>query len=400
MKHLARWIGTAFAAALLCTLAVTAAGAESPGEWQTGEDGKQYWYENGVKQGTEGRGKEIYDPASDAWYWLDAVQGGAKAVDKEVYMDYEGMQGAPKWVRYDDEGRMVKGWYTNDNGTYYYDLITGAMSKGDVLLDGVHYGFNAVTGVMLDKAWLNINGADYWYEGGIRQGTEDRGKEIYDPASDAWYWLDAIQGGAKAVSKEVYMDYEGMQGDPKWVRYNDTGAMVKGWYTNDNGTYYYDLITGAMTKGVATIDGQVCCFDWASGVQQTGTRADNMRRAQEVVNLVNQERANNGLAPLTIDPTMAAAAELRSRELEQSFSHTRPDGTTCFTVLEQSGIDYLMAGENIAAGYTSPNSVMTAWMNSPGHRANILRSEFDHIGVGCYESNGYLYWVQLFTWAI
>ncbi|MEE0799975.1 MAG: hypothetical protein U0L91_01705, partial [Gemmiger sp.] len=60
--------------------------------WRT-EDGKQFWYENGVKQGTTGRGKEIYDPGSDAWYWLDAIQGGAKAVDKEVYMDYEGMQG-------------------------------------------------------------------------------------------------------------------------------------------------------------------------------------------------------------------------------------------------------------------------------------------------------------------
>ncbi|MEE0800683.1 MAG: transglutaminase domain-containing protein, partial [Gemmiger sp.] len=175
--------------------------------WKT-EDGKQFWYENGVKQGTTGRGKEIYDPGTDAWYWLDAIQGGAKAVDKEVYMDYEGMQGDPKWVRYDPDGRMVKGWYTNENGTYYYDLITGAMAKGDILLNGVHYGFDPATGVMLDKAWLTIDGGDYWYEGGIRQGcrlnadgTPDlsyRGKEIYDPASDAWYWLDNVDYGKKA----------------------------------------------------------------------------------------------------------------------------------------------------------------------------------------------------------
>ena len=75
-----------------------------------------YWYENGVLQGTEGRGKEIYDPASDAWYWLDAVQGGKKAVSKDVYQESwagayaDREDGTGKWVRYDENGHMVKGW--------------------------------------------------------------------------------------------------------------------------------------------------------------------------------------------------------------------------------------------------------------------------------------------------
>ena len=103
--------------------------------WRT-EDGKDYWYENGVKQGTEGRGKEIYDPESDAWYWLDAVQGGAKAVSKDVYQESDAGQwadnpdGTGKWVRYDAEGHMVKGWQVTSTGTYYFDEVTGAMAKG------------------------------------------------------------------------------------------------------------------------------------------------------------------------------------------------------------------------------------------------------------------------------
>ena len=108
------------------------------------EDGVTYWYENGVKQGTEGRGKEIYDPASDGWYWLDAIQGGAKAVSKDVYQESSG----GKWVRYDADGKMVKGWDQTGAGTYYFDPITGAMAKGRVTIDGKAYTFDRITGVM------------------------------------------------------------------------------------------------------------------------------------------------------------------------------------------------------------------------------------------------------------
>ena len=79
-----------------------------------------------------------------------------------------------------------------------------------------------------------------------------------------------------------------------------------------------------------------------------------------------------------------------------SSLHTRPDGTSCFTVLDQNGINYFSAGENIAMGYPTSESVVNGWMNSSGHKANILNSSFTHIGVGCYEENGYYYWVQLF----
>ena len=246
------------------------------------ENGKKYWYEKGVKQGTTGRGKEIYDPDSDAWYWLDAVQGGAMTVSKDVYQESAAGQwadkpdGTGKWVRYDENGHMVKGWQTTDKGTYYFDLITGAMAKGAGDIDGVPCAFDEYTGIALDGQWLTIKGADFWYEKGVRQGLDGRGKEIYDPASDAWYWLDSVDQGKKATSKDVYQESEAGQwadradGTGKWVRYDENGHMVKGWQTTDKGTYYFDLITGAMAKGAGDIDGVPCAFDEYTGIALDG----------------------------------------------------------------------------------------------------------------------------------
>lgn len=242
------------------------------------ENGKKYWYEKGVKQGTTGRGKEIYDPDSDAWYWLDAVQGGAMTVSKDVYQESAAGQwadkpdGTGKWVRYDENGHMVKGWQTTDKGTYYFDLITGAMAKGTGDIDGVPCAFDEYTGIALDGQWLTIKGADFWYEKGVRQGLDGRGKEIYDPASDAWYWLDAVDQGKKATSKDVYQESKAGQwadradGTGKWVRYDAQGHMIKGWSADKR--YYFDPIYGTMAKGDAVIDGRTYHFDKNTGVLQ------------------------------------------------------------------------------------------------------------------------------------
>lgn len=242
------------------------------------ENGKKYWYEKGVKQGTTGRGKEIYDPDSDAWYWLDAVQGGAMTVSKDVYQESAAGQwadkpdGTGKWVRYDENGHMVKGWQQTENGLYYFDLITGAMAKGAGDIDGVPCAFDKYTGVALDGQWLTIKGADFWYEKGVRQGLEGRGKEIYDPASDTWYWLDSVDQGKKATSKDVYQESEAGQwadradGTGKWVRYDAQGHMIKGWSADKR--YYFDPIYGTMAKGDAVIDGRTYHFDKNTGVLQ------------------------------------------------------------------------------------------------------------------------------------
>jgi len=257
-------------------------------------DGSYYWYENGVKQGTEGRGKEIYDPNSGEWYWLDAIEGGKKAVSKDLYQESqagiwaEQGNGMGKWVRYDDFGRMVKGWYTDEKGTYYFDTTYGTMAKGKVRIQGASYYFDPVygtmvkgsvvidgklcyydevTGIAADRRWVTLDGNDYWYEDGVRQGTEGRGKEINDPATNDWYWLDAVDGGRKAVSKDVYQesqaDASGKVG--KWVRYDENGHMVKGWDEKDGQRYYFDPVYGTMAKGIVTIDGKSYTFNEENG---------------------------------------------------------------------------------------------------------------------------------------
>ena len=116
----------------------------------------------------------------------------------------------------------------------------------------------------------------------------------------------------------------------------------------------------------------------------------------EVLRLTNIQRVNNGLDPLTGFAKLQEAAHIRADELIEKFNHTRPDGTDCLTVLDEVGLTCWAAGENIASGQRSPAEVVNGtygWMNSSGHRANILSTHFSHIGVG---ENTYQ-WVQLFT---
>ena len=102
---------------------------------------------------------------------------------------------------------------------------------------------------------------------------------------------------------------------------------------------------------------------------------------------------------MTVNTKASQAAQVRAAEQARSFSHTRPNGTSCFTALREAGVSYRSAGENIAYGQQTPEAVMSGWMNSQGHRANILERNFTKIGVSCYENaNGVKYWVQLFTY--
>ncbi|MCB9895159.1 MAG: hypothetical protein H6839_11965 [Planctomycetes bacterium] len=123
--------------------------------------------------------------------------------------------------------------------------------------------------------------------------------------------------------------------------------------------------------------------------------------AQQVLALVNQERANVGVAPLTMNAACSQVAYDHSWDMDHRdfFSHTNPDGDSPFDRMANAGVTYSAAGENIAAGYSSPASVMAGWMNSAGHKANILNANFTEIGIGVREgSNGSygIYWTQVF----
>lgn len=128
----------------------------------------------------------------------------------------------------------------------------------------------------------------------------------------------------------------------------------------------------------------------SAGIQSSST-------ASEVVRLTNSARSQNGYAALVEDGALSDAAAVRAREIARSFSHTRPSGASFSSALSESGVSYLRAGENIASGQKSASEVVNAWMNSPGHRANILNSSYSRIGSASVNIDGTLYWVQLFA---
>lgn len=120
---------------------------------------------------------------------------------------------------------------------------------------------------------------------------------------------------------------------------------------------------------------------------------------QTAVNLLNNLRESKGLTPLEWDSssTLQRAAELRAKEITEEFSHTRPDGSSCFTVLKEFGLVYSMCGENIAMGtYMTPQKAMEMWTDSPSHYRNMVNSDFEEIGLACYSIGDTVYWVQLF----
>lgn len=118
---------------------------------------------------------------------------------------------------------------------------------------------------------------------------------------------------------------------------------------------------------------------------------------REVLRLTNIERKNQGLSELKTNLALTTASKKRSTELVKLFEHERPNGKNIFTVLDEYGIRYTTAGENIAYGQTTPEDVVDGWMNSQGHRENILNGDFNKMGVGVYHYNGIIYWTQLFT---
>ena len=127
---------------------------------------------------------------------------------------------------------------------------------------------------------------------------------------------------------------------------------------------------------------------------------DNVKNVEEeVLSLVNQERSKIGLKPLQMDWELARVARMKSEDMAKKnyFSHTSPTYGSPFDMMKQFGISFRTAGENIASGQTTPKEVMESWMNSQGHRANILKPDYTHLGVGYYRGGSYGHmWTQMF----
>ena len=117
---------------------------------------------------------------------------------------------------------------------------------------------------------------------------------------------------------------------------------------------------------------------------------------KEVVELINEIRKEYGLSELKINTELCAVARAKSKDMKDNnyFSHTSPTYGSPFDMMKTFGISYRTAGENIAMGYSTPKAVVNAWMNSEGHRANILNGSYKEIGMGHVSSGNY--WTQMF----
>lgn len=143
--------------------------------------------------------------------------------------------------------------------------------------------------------------------------------------------------------------------------------------------------------------------DWDGGTRTvtiTAQKSTFDSWGYEVLELVNAERTKYGHVPLKWDDSLAELAEEHCRDMIERdfFAHDNPDGETPFDRMKNAGIAYWTAGENIAAGQSSPQAVVDAWLNSPGHRKNILNEDFEYMGVSAVKGGSYgIYWAQEFA---
>lgn len=280
--------------------------------------------------------------------WQETEASGIKYVNTDgIYSREEALEGAKKVERYELNEKVS---VTAETDTRYFKLDSGAFIHSDYLSD---------------------KETPKWTE------TE---------ASGAMY---VCRGG-------IYSREEAVEGSTKIKQYglNDTVNVVSetntGYYKLDTGEFIhsdYLSLTETVEYPLSDRYGQRVQSDWEKDL------------ARQVVDIVNEIRKENGLEPFkTLDSLTAAAAE---RAWETTFynSHTRPDGTKCFTVLDKYGLsDPSSKAENIAMWSSSPQAAVNAWMNDYAHRKAIL-GDYEYIGVGCYyiESDYYkYYWTQMF----
>ena len=149
----------------------------------------------------------------------------------------------------------------------------------------------------------------------------------------------------------------------------------------------------ALFAAPASAGDKVVSFEGQNIIGFTISGTYDYSSALEVLDLINEERAKEGIAPLTIDYDLTEKAMFRAAECSIYYNHTRPNGTDCFSLFTDSKYTYAAMGENIAAGQTSAQEVVTDWMNSPGHRKNIMNAKYRSVGIGCIGN----VWVQVFS---
>lgn len=275
---------------------------------------------------------------------------------------------------------------------------------------------------------LSCSGADIYYttDGTAPTRNSKLYTEKFKVTKPTEVRAAAYSGSSKVASRTISVSvrttkptitYLGVSSDGKSYEYRvKTTGECKIYYTTDGTTpsakngsvksgldsYKIKVNPGAVLKVCAKKTG----YKYSTVAKATAPE-ESLSKSEEslieeyrarVLELVNEARAENGLGKLTTDEKLTKAAQERADELVTLFGHTRPDGSKCFTILDEYGLSYRSAGENVASGYRTPEEVVEGWLNSPGHRKNILNSSFTKLGVGITPTSGghAFFWSQMF----
>lgn len=227
--------------------------------------------------------------------------------------------------------------------------------------------------VKLNEAKLNSNGSVTisWFKAG---GADTYDVYVRNKGNTKWLSLDTVSG----LSCTDKYPFEGQDNIYTVKAYSKSGKAGK-----------YD--TNGVKVYVPSGDD-----DDKPDITPAPTFTEE-QFAAEIFRLTNVERAKHGKPLVQTNNDLNKAAMERAKEISIKFSHTRPDGTDSTSILSEYGIPDYNGGENIAAGFTSPQSTIDGWMNSPGHRVALLNTYSTHLGVGVYKSGSSYYCVQVFT---
>lgn len=264
------------------------------------------------------------------------------------------------------------------NGSKYFSKMSEAAGITPTLSKPSYITAQSSTPGTASVAWTTINGAGKTY---VYRSTNANGTYKYVGSSTCTSFTD----NSVTAGKTYYYKVRGVN--------NDNGVQYYGVYSSSASV---KIKTSGSTTVSPTPTPKVTPTP-SSGGSSSDTNKGDSSFANQVLKIVNQERAKAGVSALTISNELVAPANKRAKEIKESFSHTRPNGTAWSTVLKEYNVSVGAAGENIAYGYNTPEAVMNAWMNSEGHRANILSKNYKHIGIGVYELNGTVYCEQLFS---
>lgn len=359
-----KWIASALIACTL-TLGVNPVMAEAA-QWK--KDATGWWYQMDNGSYPANQWKKI----GGQWYYFKA----------NGYMATGWLWNGSNWYYMGSDGAMRTGWQ-NVGGTWYYMYSDGRMASNTYIGNDYVNSSGAWVSGAATGTWKQ-SGSRWWYQHGDGSYTVSSWEQI----NGKWYYFDAA--GWMLADQWIGDYYVGAD-----------GAMVTDQWIDE--LYYVDA-TGKWDP-TKTCPDKVYTIDLGNGVTTTVEGHFDTAYAAQVVTLLNQYRQANGLGTLKTCDVMTTAANVRGPEITYSFSHTRPSGESCFTVLSDSS--YFGMGENIAMGYTTPEAVMEGWKNSPGHNANMLRSYFTDVGISAFAEKkvgydgrvSYVYhWVQLFAY--